>query len=85
MRVTKATAPVRRLLLDILLPWLDNLELCDPNLQGSGQVTNPIESGLPSDYAQPPLKVKSGILFYKIGQRFFFSDTRLEVIVYKLV
>ena len=44
-RVNTATHAVRQSLLQLLLPWLHNLELCDPNLQNSGSTNHPPESG----------------------------------------
>ena len=44
-RINTATHAVRQSLLQLLLPWLHNLELCDPNLQNTGNSNHPPESG----------------------------------------
>jgi hypothetical protein len=53
-RIQTATPAVRQSLLQLLIPWLHNMELCDPNLQSPSQGTHPPEAGLPSP--SPPLK-----------------------------
>ena len=55
-RIQTASHPVRQCLLQYLIPWLHNMELCDPNLQNTGQGAHPPESGIQAGYVNPPLK-----------------------------
>lgn len=55
-RIQTATSAVRQSLLQYLIPWLHNMELCDPNLQNTTQGTHPPESGIQSGFLSPPLK-----------------------------